>query len=203
MSTLLNVIIVIVFIIVSFIVYRRIAFNKLSKEMVLKKLERVHQLHDRIEKGETLTQRDIYPYAKNILSRTTTFQFLRYYNLTDLFPKEFYTFEKAGESDLANWLEFPTELNACPEEIEYMKRVTIDFDGENHWVHYEVFKFRSNEPHWAAKNGWTLGVVGPYFDDSNPYDKTPSTFSRFGNRFDKTSPEEEVNWVHKNISLRG
>lgn len=202
MSTLLSVIIVIVLIIVSFIVYRRITFNKLSKEMVLKKLERVHQLHDRIEKGEILTQQDIHPYAKNILSRAITFQFLRYHNLTDLFPREFYTFEKAAESDLANWLEFPTELNACPEEIEYMKRVTIDFDGKNHWAYYEVFKFRSNEPHWAAKNGWTLGVVGPYFDNSNPYDKTPGTFSRFGNRFDKTSPEEEVDWVHKNISLR-
>lgn len=109
---------------------------------------------------------------------------------------------KGAESNLANWLEFPTELDACPDEMEHIKRVTFDFDGRNNNVHYEVFKYRVNEPHWAAKNGWMLGVVGPFFDDSKPYDHPGATFSRTGSTVDKVSPDEEAKWVHENISMR-
>jgi hypothetical protein len=56
--------------------------------------------------------------------------------------------------------------------------VTINFDEEGNKVDYHVFKYRVNEPHWAAKDGWMLGVVGPYFDDSKATDWPHSTFSR-------------------------
>ncbi|HAB53405.1 MAG TPA: hypothetical protein DCE80_14740, partial [Ignavibacteriales bacterium] len=155
-----------------------------------------------LESGQDLTQTDILPFAKNIKTRQLTFQLLNDHNKTDLFPKEFYSIEKAAESYLVNWLEFPTELDACPDEIEHIKRVTFDFDGNNNFVHYEVFKYRVNEPHWAAKDGWILGVVGPYFDDSKPYDFPQATFSRVSSTVDKVSPDEEAKWVHENISMR-
>jgi hypothetical protein len=110
------------------------------------------------------------------------------------------TIEKGAESNLANWLEFPTELDACPDEIEHVERVTIPFDKENN-VHFHVFKFRINEPHWAAKDGWMLGVTGPYFDDSEAYDHPAATFSRF-RKVEAVSPEEEANWVYNNIAKR-
>lgn len=80
-----------------------------------------------------------------------------------------------------------------------MKKVAIDFDGKDNNAIYHVFRFKINEPHWAAQNGWMLGVVGPYFDDSKPYDFPHATFSRLDS---KISPEEEVHWVHKNIAMR-
>jgi hypothetical protein len=86
--------------------------------------------------------------------------------------------------------------------MEHVKRVTFDFDRQNNFVHYEVFKCRVNEPHWAAKDGWFLGVVGPYFDDSKPYDFPQATFSRIDSTIDKITPDEEAKWVHENISMR-
>ena len=85
--------------------------------------------------------------------------------------------------------------------MEHIKRVTIDYDGQSNFVHYEVFKFRM-EPHWAAKDGWLLGVVGPYFDDSQPYDPVGSTFSRLSSKFDLISADDEAKWVHDNIAKR-
>lgn len=188
--------------IITFIIYRLIKVKQQSKKINAQRFDRVKDIYDKLENGQVLTASDVLPFAQNILTRELTYQFLDHYSKTELFPKEYLTIEKAAESNLVNWLEFPTELNACPDEVEHLKRVTIDFDGQNNFVHYEVFKYRTNEPHWAAKSGWILGVVGPYFDDSKPYDFPQATFSRVDSTLDKITPDEEANWVHENISMR-
>ena len=71
-----------------------------------------------------------------------TYQLLSDYNKINLFPEEYNTLVKGAESNLANWLEFPTELDACPDEIEHIKRVTFDFDGQDNFVHYEVLSIK-------------------------------------------------------------
>jgi diadenosine tetraphosphatase ApaH/serine/threonine PP2A family protein phosphatase len=185
-----------------FAVYRLITVKRQNSKLNAKRFDRIKPLYDKLETGQTLTTEEILPYAKNLLTRETTFQLLNEHNKTELFPKEYNTLIKGAESNLANWLEFPTELDACPDEIEHIKRVTFDFDGQNNFVHYEVFKYRVNEPHWAAKDGWILGVVGPYFDDSKPYDFPQATFSRVSSTVDKVTPNEEARWVHENISLK-
>src|SRR3989339_176391 len=202
MKTVFIVVGIIVVIVAIFAVYRLFTVKKQNKKLINERFERVKPLSDKLESGQDLTQTDILPFAKNIKTRQLTFQLLNDHNKTDLFPKEFYSIEKAAESYLVNWLEFPTELDACPDEIQHIKRVTFDFDGNNNFVHYEVFKYRVNEPHWAAKDGWILGVVGPYFDDSKPYDFPQATFSRVSSTVDKVSPDEEAKWVHENISMR-
>ncbi|GGA84693.1 hypothetical protein [Puia dinghuensis] len=188
--------------IIIFAVYRIQIFKYQNKKMNSLRFERVKTLYGKLERREAITAEEVLPYAENLLTRESTFHLLRNGDQLHLFPHEYLTIIKGAESKLANWLEFPTELNACPDEIEHLKRVTIDFDGQNNLVHYEVFKYRVNEPHWAAKGGWILGVVGPYFDDSNPYDAAQATFSRVGSTLDKVSPEEEAKWVHENISMR-
>ena len=217
---------VIILAIVVFVIYRTIAFQVEGTKFTAERRMKIQPLYEKLKRLQTLDNEDIFPYVQDVRTREMTYKFLKDNDLTDLFPKEFYTIVKAAESHLVNWLMFPTELGVCPDEIEYVKRVTIDFDflftyvftqpdeiekikrealecedkGED--IHYEVFKFRVNEPHWAAKNGWQLGVVGPYFDDSQPYEYCPSgTFSR-GGSMDKTSPEEEVKWVHEMLLKR-
>ena len=196
------VIVGIISVIVIFAVYRIITVRIQSKKLNEELFARVQPLYDKLKNGQVLNLEEIFHYAQDLQTREITYQLLNNNNKTDLFPKEFFTIVKGAESNLVNWLMFPTELNACPDEIEYMKRVTIDFDGKNNFIHYEVFKYRVNEPHWAAENGWMLGVVGPYFDDSKPYDFPHSTFSRVSSTIDKVTPEEEVQWVHENISLK-
>jgi len=185
-----------------FAIYRIVKVKKQNRKLNQLRFDRIGPLHDKLENGTALTTKDILPYATNLLTREATYRLLSDHGKTELFPKEYYSIIKAAESNLANWLEFPTELDACPDEIEHIKRVTFDFDGQNHFVHYEVFKYRVDEPHWAAKDGWCLGVVGPYFDDSDPYDFPKSTFSRIGSTIDRVSPDDEAKWVHKNISMK-
>lgn len=63
---------------------------------------------------------------------------------------------------MVNGLIFPTELNAAPDEIELIKTVRVDkpITGA---IEYFVFKFRMHEPHWAAKDGWMVGVSGAVY----------------------------------------
>ncbi len=202
MKTVFILIGLIILVITIFAIYRFVTVKKQHNKLNAERFERVKELYDKLESGQELTEQDILPFAKNIKTRQTIFELLRDQEKTNLFPKEYNTLVKGAESNLANWLEFPTELDACPDEIEHIKRVTFDFDGKNNFVHYEVFKYRMNEPHWAAKNGWILGVVGPYFDDSKPYDFPQATFSRVSSTLDKVTPEEEAKWVHENISMK-
>jgi hypothetical protein len=192
----------VVLVIVVFAVYRLVTVKRQNNKLNAKRFARVKELYDKLESGHELSETDVLPFAQNILTRQTAFQLLADHNKTDLFPKEYGNLIKCAESNLANWLEFPTELDACPDEIEHIKRVTFDFDGQNNLVHYEVFKYRVNESHWAAKNGWIIGVVGPYFDNSKPFDFPQATFSRVSSTLDKVTPEEEAKWVHENISMR-
>jgi cell division protein FtsI/penicillin-binding protein 2 len=200
MKILFIVIGVFILAIIIFIVYRNITVNNQSKKINETRFERIKPIYQKLENGENITASEIIPFAKNILTREATFQLLAENKKTELFPKEFNTIEKGAESNLANWLEFPTELDGCPDEMELVKRVTIDFEKNN--VFYYVFKFRTNEPHWASKDGWMLGVVGPYFEDSEPYDFPRATFSRLSSKFDNVKAEDEAKRVHENISMK-
>ncbi|TRX33987.1 hypothetical protein [Flavobacterium restrictum] len=200
MKILFIVIGVFILAIIIFVVYRNITVNNQSKKINETRFERIKPIYQKLENGESITESEIIPFAKNILTREATFQLLAEHKKTELFPKEFYSIEKGAESNLANWLEFPTELDGCPDEMELVKRVTIDFDKNN--VYYYVFKFRTNEPHWASKDGWMLGVVGPYFEDSEPYDFPGATFSRLSSKFENVKAEDEAKWVHENISMK-
>lgn len=198
MNTLI-IIIVILLAVAAFVAYRINSVRKAGRETLQRRFKRIQVLYDKVESGETVTNEDVFEFAENILTREATYNLLNDNGLLHLFPKEFSSIEKAGETHLANWLEFPTELDACPREIQHIKRVTIGLDGQDNSAHYEVYKYRMNEPHWAAKNGWILGVVGPYGDDSRPYDYPQATFSRVTSTADKVSPDDEAKWVHENI----
>ena len=191
-----------ILVIIGFVVYRLQKVKHQNRKLNALRFERVKPLYEKLKDNGVLTAEEVVPFAVNPSTRKLTFLVLRDANKSDLFPPEYLTIVKGAESDLAGWLEFPTELDACPDEIEHIKRVTFDFDGKNNLVHYEVFKYRVDEPHWAAKDGWILGVVGPYFDDSRPYDHAGATFSRTQSTLDKVSPEEEAKWVHEHISMK-
>ena len=201
MKIILIVIGLIILAVIIFVVYRNLVVNSQNAKLNAVRFERVKVLREKLESEQYLTEKDVLPFAQNLLTREMTYQLLSDYNKTELFPDEYFSIVKGAESELVNWLEFPTELGVCPDEIEHIKRVTFDFDGENHFVHYEVFKFKVNEPHQAATDGWLLGVVGPYFDESEPYDLASSTFSRFS-PLDKITPEEEVKWVDEHITMK-
>jgi len=143
-----------------------------------------------------LPQETIDSFSNTIDTRADFYDILSKFDKQSLFPKELISFEKATESRLASWLLFPTELGAVPSQIELIKKV--DHLKNDTTFTYYVYKFRIDEPHWAAKDGWMIGVVGPYFRYSQPYDFPKGTFSKFS-KIGETTPEQEVTWVHENI----
>jgi hypothetical protein len=188
--------ITIIVFIIAFAAFRLFDVKKKKQKLELERSARILPLYKKAETAAGLTAEDVLPFAQNLLTRYDTFLYLKELDELNLFPEEYNTIVKGAESSLAQWLEFPTELDACPDEIEYIKRITIDFNNRNNLLHYEVFKYRV-DPH-----GWILGVVGPFFDDSKPYDFPAATFSRVSSTVDKVTPEEEVRWVHENIAMR-
>lgn len=146
----------------------------------------------KIASNKVVKSEEIAALAKDVSLRYLVYLMLCEHHREDLFPAEYFTREKAAESFLVNWLEFPTELGAAPDEIELEKNVSI---GE---LIYFVFKYRTKAPHWAAGNNWMLGVSGPYITEMLPYAVPRRVFSRF-NPVGSTSPEAEAQWVHKHV----
>lgn len=157
------------------------------------------QVYNKLEAGSTLSSAEIEHFSKDIATRADFYNLLATFNQEALFPREYYTFEKAAEGVLVNWLVYPTELDTVPSNIELIKKVALA-EHDTTFIYY-VFQFKTEPPHWAAKNGWMIGVAGPYLTDSKPYDWTSGTFSRFS-KARETSPEKEVAWIHENVYRR-
>ena len=181
-----------------FICYRLYVFRRYNQKIADKRFLRMKELTKKFESGNIPAEQEILDYAHNVLTRYPLYYLLRSYNRPDLFPQHYFTTEKAAESQLANWLEFPTELGTCPSEFHLVKIISITVAEKK--VDYYVFRFRINEPHWAAKNGWMLGVAGPYLINSTPYDFSKATFSRL-NSIDSISAEQEAEWVHNHFAF--
>jgi hypothetical protein len=98
---------------------------------------------------------------------------------------------------MVDWLMYPTELNAVPDEIELMKVVTVDTGLTDGIYDYYLFRFRTHEPHWAAKDGWMAGVSGPYLRKDEPTTESlGDTFSSF-TKWDAKTPDEHVGDVQE------
>jgi hypothetical protein len=102
-----------------------------------------------------------------------------------------------AEANLIGWLNHPNELRSPPDQIELMKKVKAPrADG-----YYFVFRYRVEEPHWAAKDGWMAGVAGPYDLTGAPAPHARGTFSRF-EAYDSRTPEEHVEVTHRAVIER-
>ena len=112
---------------------------------------------------------------------------------SSIFPQQYNTVEKSAESFLVNWLEFPTELNAAPDEIELADSIILPGQPD---LEYLVFRFKSRR----LADQWMLGVVGPFGNDSKPFEIPKRIFSRF-NVAGTVSALDEVRWVHTNIAV--
>lgn len=150
----------------------------------------------KLSEGDSLPAEAIENFAAAPETRADFYAMLWEFHKDDIFPRQYYNFEKATESSLVEWLMYPTELDTVPSKIELVKKVDLS-ENDSTFTYY-VYRFKTETPHWAAKDGWMIGIVGPYFKDSHPYDWSKGTFSRF-KKINETTPKEEVQWTHKNI----
>jgi len=116
-----------VVLVVGFIVYRLVKVTGQNRKLSAERLRRIGPLIDALESGRGLDEEHVLPFANDLATRWTTIDLLKERGLLDLLPADT-SIEWAAEGNLAQWLEFPTELDAIPDEIEHVERVTIDVD---------------------------------------------------------------------------
>lgn len=135
----------------------------------------------------------VLPVAESAETRNWLYRHLAELKRIDIFPEKLATREAFAEGEMVNWLLFPTELAQVPDEIELM--ATIPFKSSEGLSDFYVFRFRTFEPHWAAKNGWIAGVAGPFLWEKRPsVDACGGTFSSF-TPWDECSPEEHLSQI--------
>jgi hypothetical protein len=169
--------------------------NQKLKKIIIEKYYVVKPLIEKIQAQQKVTHDEILGMSKDPSLRYAVFKILQAHGKTHLFPNEYYTIEKASESLLVNWLEFPTELGFVPDHIQFEAIITLAAEPEA--INYYVFKFIVSKPPWPAKD-WMIGVCGPFNEKSVPYDVPTRIFSRF-NVIGSISLESEVLWVHENV----
>ena len=192
MKILYFVLIVSIVIAGAWLAYRLLYVNQRSRRLLEKKFRIFEALINKLLSGEPLVNSDILPLAEDPATRYGLFEILKRFDKTALFPQVYNTLEKSAESFLVNWLEFPTELNARPEQIRLGARINVPDDPD---LEYFVFEFKGDR----ERNEWMLGVVGPFNPDSKPYDIPRRIFSRF-NVVGTVSNLTEVEWIHQHIA---
>jgi hypothetical protein len=182
-------------IVVAVLLYKDYYVNLKFRKLAAHKYKFFEPLMKKLSSSQEVTEAEILPMAKDPSMRIAVFRILEAYGRKHLFPAEYFTHEKGAESFLVNWLEFPTELGIAPHEITLFTKITLE---ESEALDYYVFRYRTIPPHWAAQYNWMMGVSGPYFEKSKPYDVPFRVFSRF-NEVGSVPAENEVRWVHENI----
>ncbi len=190
----------IIALIVLFIVWRLIATFRATDRRNTLIIEQMTPIIEMLKAGKSPDESELRPYARRTDTRRALYEALKEQGKESLFPGEYMTLEAAAEADMVFWLLHPNELGCVPDAIELMARVRKEHEGMD--LEYFVYRYRMIEPHWAARDGWTVGISGPYLKDSPLYTWAPGTFSTF-EKYDSKTPEEHVNWLHETMNKKG
>jgi hypothetical protein len=141
-----------------------------------------------LRSGNEVPPEAVIGIARSPECRNWFFRGLKEIGREDLFPREFRTQRAFAESEMVNWLIFPTELDRAPDEIELMAVIPTNTPA-GPAEHY-IFRFRTLPPHWAAEKGWMAGGAGPFLTEEGPTTEGGGdTFSTFTPWSSKTSEE--------------
>jgi hypothetical protein len=143
-----------------------------------------------VRQGQAVPPEHLLAVAKSPETRNWLHDQLQNMGKVALFPPDCASQKDFAEGEMVTWLIYPTELGRAPDEIQLMAVVPRTYsDGE---AEFFVFRFRTFEPHWAAKDGWIAGVAGPFLKGASPSTKAyGGTFSMF-TPYDDLPPEEHV-----------
>ncbi len=140
--------------------------------------------------GEPVAGEHFLSTAASAEMRKWLFEELKNLNRLDLFPPQYANQEALAESEMVDWLIFPTELGRVPDGIELMKVYSLDAGPPGGLLDYYLFRFKTHPPHWAAEEGWLAGIAGPYRRREAPTaEALGSTFSQFHKWEDMTADE--------------
>jgi hypothetical protein len=186
--------------IILFVVWRLLATFQATRSRDSKLSEQIEPLIRKLQSGNTPEAAEIAGLAQRPETRRGLYEALKSLGREDLFPEQYRTIQAAAEADLVCWLLHPNELGAVPDALELMTIAKREY--RNKYLEYYVFRYKMNDPHWAAKDGWMVGISGPYAKHTGLYSWAPGTFSTFDSYESKT-PEEHVDWLHETMIKKG
>ncbi len=152
----------------------------------------VYAVRSLVKHGEPVEAELLTYIAASDETRSTLFRKLRELGRLDLFPRAYAEQPLIAQSDMVDWLIFPTELGRPPGEIQWMGvREVLTDEGEA-----EVYLFRFRE---TPDEPWQAGLAGPYLKEEIPTcNALGGTFSRF-EKWDECSPEEHVKRILQTV----
>jgi hypothetical protein len=201
MSPIASVALAVVVLLVAFIAWRWTSVRRGARRRDDALLDRIEPLGRRLDAGETVSPGEFAALAARPEIRYVLFEVLRQMNRADLLPTNYSSSVQEGESALAYWLMHPNELQGAPEEIQLVETVRTTVDGLG--ADFHVYRYRMPQGHWAAKDGWLLGLAGPMRSGSEPYAEMPGAFSRAGDADGKVTPAELVDWYVGMLKAKG
>jgi hypothetical protein len=178
-------------VILAFLVWRITSVGRGAKQRdrrIYSELEGVARL---LEGGQELTQDQVVSLGDRHELRGMLYFFLKQGEKLDLAPDEWRTVESQAKAQLAYWMMHPNELCDPAEQIEIVEMQERSIGGRA--AQFACLKYRMPEGHWAGRD-WQLGVAGPYFEDSLPYDGEAGAFARVGDVEGKVPPAELIDW---------
>jgi hypothetical protein len=144
-----------------------------------------------IKMGNEIKPELIERIAADSECRQWVFNNLNSLKKPELFPDKYKTQKALAESDMVNWLIFPTELARKPDSIELMKIIEVDSKSNDGIVEFYLFRFKSNHEPWLNE-GWLTGVSGYYRKNDEPTTSSYGyTFSSF-EKWDSKTPDEHL-----------
>jgi hypothetical protein len=177
---------------VGFIVWRIASVGRGARQLDEKLVRQLTPLGKRLEEKTTISRDEVLAFARKPQFLYPLHALLKHFNRLDLFPAEFLNDEAQGAAKLVHWMMHPNELQDAPQEIELVERVTRPVADRD--CSFLVYRYRMPEGHWAAEDGWLLGLAGPFAKDDPPYEGPAGAFSRCTDKHGVAKPEELVDW---------
>jgi hypothetical protein len=192
---------VLVVLLVVFIIWRWTSVGRGMRQRDEKLLMGLDPIGKKIETGQTVSPQEIEALAARPEIRLMLFAMLRDMKRPELLPTKYSSSAAQGESALAYWMMHPNELQDAPEVIELVETLKRPIDGQE--TEFHVYRYKMPAGHWAAKDGWILGLTGPMKRGVEPYSEMPGAFSRAGDVDGKVKPSELVDWYVGMLRQKG
>ena len=186
--------------VVGFLWWRFTSVGRGARQRDAKLQKLLEPLAQKLANREPISAEEVHQLCEKPQLRPFLYDVLKKSNKLELFPQEYLSLPEQGAAVLSYWMMHPNELQDAPAEIELLETVEREIEGKP--CTFFVYRYRMSPGHWAAGDGWLVGLAGPFFADDPPYPQTASGFSRVGDSPDKLQPAEFVDWYIQALGLR-
>lgn len=177
---------------VAFIWWRYTSVARGVRQRDEKLLAVLDPIAQKLSKKEPVTAEEIANLSRQPQYRPMLYQMLKHFERLDIFPSEALSIQAQGAGILAYWMMHPNELQDAPSEIELVEEIERDVRGEQ--CKFLTFRYKMPAGHWAEKNGWLLGLAGPFLEMDDPYSGIAAGFSRCGDKYGEVKSAELIDW---------